>query len=180
MAEKGLFFDAEVVDGDLDRVYDSDDWAAIFDAFLVGSDGVVEEYMDGLVVIETTPETMGVIVQPGAAFHSGRAYKNTADVNLDIDPNASGSTRVDLVVVQFDLDARLAQVTVHLGTPGAGVPDPTETSTIQEVPLAEITVANGEVEITTTEINDARTFLRVPPGGGGGGSTSTVFMLMGG
>lgn len=176
MAEKGLFFDAEVVDGDLDRVYDSDDWASIFDAFLVGQDGVIPDYLNTLSVIQTTPETMGVIVQSGVAFHSGRGYKNTANLTLPIGANASGSTRVDLIVVQFDLDTRVAQAEVHVGTPGAGVPAATETATIQEVPLAEVTVANGEVEITTLEINDARNYLRIPTGGGGGRSSSFLFM----
>lgn len=86
----------------------------------------------------------------GHGWHSG-----TTAVNLPISTNASGSTRVDRVVLRLDRSTWTVAATVREGTAGAGAPalvqdDGDYTSGVYEIPLATVTVPNGAASVTVT------------------------------
>lgn len=161
MAEESRFFDSEndPITGLPDRLYDSDDFAAVF-ATMAGTDGILASYGNALDVVEDTPPSMGVVLRSGKAFVQGRQYENSADLDLEIDPNASGSTRIDRIVLRLDYDARTLTAEVLKGTPGAGAPALTQDATVWEYPVKRVTVASGDVSISNAEITtDDRTYL---------------------
>ncbi|WP_432124069.1 hypothetical protein [Streptomyces sp. C10-9-1] len=84
----------------------------------------------------------------GHAWSSG----STGDT-LAISANASGSTRVDWVVLQLDRSTWDVRATVREGTPGAGAPtlvQATGDTGLYEVPLALVTVPTGAAAVTVT------------------------------
>lgn len=86
----------------------------------------------------------------------GRAWASGAtDLTLPIGANASGSTRIDTVVLRLDRSTWLVRSAVHPGTPGSGPPaltrDTGDTG-LWEIPLADVTVANGVSVITGAEV----------------------------
>ena len=132
-------------------------------SFIVGS-GSYE-------VVQNSPTGMSVLINDGKAY----VYSSTLDYHmrtlldtfaataskavLTIDANSSGSTRYDLICIKIDTAAisdanasNIASLVVVKGTPGAGVP----ATPANYYKLAEITVADGETTITTSEITDSR------------------------
>lgn len=93
----------------------------------------------------------------GFFYNSG-----STDVPLDIDPNSSGSTRVDRVVLRLDRSTWLVRAAIRKGTPGAGPPalvkDQWDTG-IFEIPLALVTVPNGAAAITSADIQNTPYFV---------------------
>lgn len=131
-------------------------------------------------VAENSPVAMTVEVAAGVAYvYSSslsihmRTYLDAA-VTKTIDANSSGSTRVDLICIKIDIattadanGSNIATVIVVKGTPGAGAP----TTPANYYKLAEVTVVDGETEITDTEISDSRTTFSIS---GPGISTDTI------
>ena len=93
----------------------------------------------------------------GFFYNSG-----STDVPLDIDPNSSGATRVDRVVLRLDRSTWLVRAAIRKGTPGAGPPalvkDQWDTG-IFEIPLALVTVPNGAAAITSADIQTTPYFV---------------------
>ncbi|MFD5251340.1 hypothetical protein ACFWM5_00655 [Streptomyces bobili] len=85
----------------------------------------------------------------GHGWHSG-----TTTVNLAIAANASGSTRVDRVVLRLDRATWQVNAAISQGTPGSGAPalvqDAGFTSGVFEISLATVTVLNGAAAVTVT------------------------------
>src|SRR5690606_28164093 len=79
---------------------------------------------------------------------------------LTFSANSSGSTRIDLICIKVDTtvtDANpdntgVASLVVVEGTPGAGVP----ATPANHIALYQVTIANGETEITDAEVTDVR------------------------
>jgi hypothetical protein len=90
----------------------------------------------------------------GHAWTSG-----TAEYNLTIGANASGSTRIDTVVLRLDRSTWDVTAAVRQGTPGAGAPalvrDTGDTG-LWEIPIADVTVPNGAASIAAGNVK-ART-----------------------
>lgn len=122
-------------------------------------------------VVQNSPTGMSVLINDGKAYvysstlgYHMRTLLDTFAVTaakavLTIDANSSGSTRYDLICIKIDTAAisdanasNIASLVVVKGTPGAGVP----ATPANYYKLAEITVADGETTITTTEITDRR------------------------
>lgn len=137
----------------------------------IRSEGVLD--LDGghfLVTEKGTPD-MSVDVAEGIAYVLNDSFTEFASTqhywdvlkdaseNLSISSNSSGSTRIDIVCIKIDTgaspDANASNVMTTIvveGTPGAGTPS----TPSNHLKLAEITVANGETSITTSEISDTR------------------------
>lgn len=86
------------------------------------------------------------------AVVQGYGWQNDGDVLTlpALAANASGSTRVDLVVLRLDRSDWSVRVKVVQGTPGAGEPAvtvQTGSSGVWELPLAAVTVASGAVSL---------------------------------
>jgi microcystin-dependent protein len=77
-----------------------------------------------------------------------------------IDANSSGSLRIDRIILRNAVTgAKTITIEVLKGTPGAGAPALTQTSTTYEVSLAQVSVANGVSQILNANITDERTWV---------------------
>lgn len=133
--------------------------------------GVVDLAGGHLLVTQNSPLGMSVQVAGGVVYVPNSNYSILdsdtpkfypvvcSNEVLAVDNNVSGSTRYDIVCVKIDKvivpdpDAsNVATKVVIKGTPGAGVPS----TPANHYKLAEIVIANGETEITNTEITDTR------------------------
>lgn len=127
--------------------------------------GIVAGEDDELAVVPSVPAAMTVGVSTGQARLRGHVGLQTAAATLVIGANASGSTRIDLVVVRADFVNDVIQFDVVAGTPGSGVaPAVTQDASVWELALAEVTVASGAASIIAADLADVRTY--VTPGGG--------------
>jgi hypothetical protein len=118
---------------------------------------------------------------------------------LSITANSSGSTRVDLVVLELARASGAITAKVVAGTPGAGAPSITSNSSIHQFALAQVTVTNGATVITagnvsmvarltrpvlrqvftatgtwTKPVGARMVFVQVVGGGGAGGGAATA------
>lgn len=89
----------------------------------------------------------------------------TSEFTKTIAANTSGSTRIDLVVLRYTRSNRTVTVQVKTGTPGAGAPTLTQDaigagSDLWEIPLAQVTVANGVSVIAASAVVSTAKFVR--------------------
>ena len=91
-------------------------------------------------------------------------YANSTDNTLTIASNSSGNSRIDTVVVELDLSQPAGSDTlvakIIQGTPAASpvAPTLTQTASVFQYPLADVSVADGFTVITNSNITDRRTF----------------------
>ncbi|MFI8531053.1 hypothetical protein ACIGMX_12470 [Streptomyces aquilus] len=92
-------------------------------------------------------------------------YSGTSTVTLAIAANASGSTRIDRVVLRLDRSAWTVRAVVKQGTPGGGAPALTQDSGdtgVFEIPLANVTLLSGATSVTVTR-NELYVGARIRP-----------------
>lgn len=78
----------------------------------------------------------------------------TSQKSLPVTSNATGSTRLDLVVARADFTANTVELDVLVGT--TVTPSVTRNSAKWEIPLAVVSVTNGAVTIAAADVKDAR------------------------
>lgn len=150
MPEDSRFFDL--------RDHTEAEFAEVLGDFLM--DGVIrnrDAQAQGMLAV-TAPGGMTVNVAVGRAMVQGFWYKNTATKGLAIAANASGSTRIDRVVLHLDRTANTIIAQIKQGTPGTGV-GLALTRVIggdYEICIAEVTVANGAATIIAGNLADKR------------------------
>lgn len=153
--EKCSFFNAELVDGEYDRVYLAEDYARYFSSFI--GNGVFPNPSNNLRVV-ASGENMKVTVKAGKAWINGYYYENDSDLTLIID-NADGVlNRIDRVVVCLDHLKREISVKIKKGDYSSN-PIPkeiTRNDDIYELALADIKVNNGVISIQNSYISDLR------------------------
>lgn len=114
-----------------------------------GGDGIVGSTADTSVVYADGAGTRVVKVRAGkrAVVRGFAWYSGAADISMpSLTANSSGSVRVDLIVLRLDRSNGEVTLEAVTGTPGAGAPNPTQdagTSGVWELPLAQVTVADG-------------------------------------
>lgn len=109
-----------------------------------------------------------VKVPTGKTWLRGQYGENTSQKTIPIGPNASGSTRIDRVILRNDFVNNRIELDVLPGTPGAGVPLAlTQNTSKWELSLAQVTVTNGAATITAGNVVDERLWA-VPRHGEGG------------
>lgn len=145
--EKYSFFDSI---GD-DRVSDSSDFARYFSKFF--TNGI---FNNTLAV--RADEGMNIIIESGDANINGYRYTNTNDLQKQIDIADSNQSRIDNVVLRWDLENR--QITIEI-VKGEYADNPiapalVRTSRIYDLRLAEINVKAAISEITDQLIKDCR------------------------
>ncbi|MDH6462050.1 hypothetical protein M2302_002225 [Micromonospora sp. A200] len=102
---------------------------------------------------------MQVFVQPGFALVRGHAIYSTAVETVTLSP-ASAATRIDRIVLRLDPAQNGITIVPVEGVPGGSAPALIQTDTeVYELPLAQITVANGVASIASTAVTDDRRFL---------------------
>jgi hypothetical protein len=84
----------------------------------------------------------------------GHAWTSGADGDtLAIEPNTSGQTRTDRVVLRLSRSTWTVRAVVKTGVPGAGVPSLSQSTGdtgTYEIPLAEVGILNGATSVTVT------------------------------
>lgn len=129
-------------------------------------DGVIQGYSDPSVAANNMAVGVGtglqVLVATGAALLDGHVYRCTSSTPLTISSNSSGVTRVDRVVVRLTREGQTEEgkcvLAVTAGTPGSGAPALTQSSSVWEIGLATVTVANGASSLTSGNITDVRAY----------------------
>ena len=153
--EKCSFFNAELIDGEYDRVYLAEDYARYFSSFI--GNGVFPNPSSNLKVV-ASGENMKVTVKAGKAWINGYYYENDSDLTLIID-NADGVlNRIDRIVVCLDHLKREINVKIKKGDYSSN-PIPkeiTRNDDIYELALADIKVNNGFISIQNSYISDLR------------------------
>ena len=153
--EKSSFFNAELINGEYDRVYGAEDYARYFSSFI--GNGVFPNPSDNLKVTADGKD-MKIIVKAGKAWINGYYYENDDDLIIKLSPADGVLNRIDRVVVRFDLIEREISVNVKLGK-FASDPVATElerNTDIYELALADIKIQNGAIAINNSNITDLR------------------------
>ena len=150
MAQKSLFFNALLINGDYDRKYNADD---IIDWFsIVCTTGVLKEEL------QVTPGTgLSVNVAPGKATIKGKGYVNNAIFNLSVGSAPTGASPYYVPIkLQYNNmqtgSGRYIELTV--GSPLTTVPtisDLTRTDEIYELMLAYAIIQPGGTSVTVTD-----------------------------
>ncbi len=133
-------------------------------------DGVIGTPADTTVVYADSTG-MQVKIRAGKfALVRGHGWQSgTPDFTKAISANASGSTRIDLIVLRFARADQTVSVQVKAGTPGSGVPatlqqDPSSGgSGLYEIALAQVTVISGASTIAAADVSQSTAYLAMPP-----------------
>lgn len=106
-----------------------------------------------------------VVVATGAAVVEGIPLWNDAARTVTISANASGNPRIDTIVIEVvpQGNATEGKVTLKVveGTAAASpvAPTLTQTTTLYQFPLANVSVANGAATIAQANITDRRDYV---------------------
>jgi hypothetical protein len=122
--------------------------------------GVIDNELNEFAV-STNDSGLDVQVASGRAWIMGHFFESDAAETLAIGPNGSGNPRIDRVVIRLDWTANTIDLAVVAGTPAASPTAPalTQSATVWEIPLAQVAVANGAVNILSANITDGRGFV---------------------
>lgn len=165
MAQNSSPWDGISVGDAANAPYSSNEWAHLW-ALLQGAGSTFPNYgillgsgdgtYDPLQVIASGGSNIDVKV--GAALVNGKLYETDAAITMAVGANASGNPRIDTVVLRTDYVAQTIRPVIVQGTPAASPVRPTLTqnTTLWEMPLADIAVANGFSTISVLDIKDRR------------------------
>lgn len=149
MAETSGFYDAEeLVSGEYDREYVSEQFAQYFALFI--GNGVFASPTNQLKVV--AGEGMNIVVKEGWAFIRGRWYHNDSDLVIPVPPNTTAATINSGVFVQHSQSDRDIHSIIATGrtTPDREAP-------YWELKIAELQIPTGTTAITDAMITDTRT-----------------------
>lgn len=93
-----------------------------------------------------------VLVEPGEAWIRGHYAEWETQAELTISANASGQTRVDAVVARVDFVNNDIELDIVAGTPGAGIPALTQSSSVWEILLGSSTLLTGGSSVTVADL----------------------------
>lgn len=150
--ENSLFWDAQEVEGILDRVYSSDDFAAMFAGFW--GNGIIPNASTALLV-EPIENSFAVVVNAGDAMLKGRFYQNTDDVQFTL-ANGNAETRVDYIALRYDYAHRKVYLKLLQGADGEGAPSYAQSDTLFDMLLARITIPANAQYLTDEMVEDLR------------------------
>lgn len=144
-------------------------------------DGIVGTIADTTAVYADSTG-MQVKIRSGkiATVHGHGWYSGSSDFTKTVTANASGSARVDLVVLRLSRSTWAITAEVKAGTPGSGVPPSltqdaaTTGAGVWEIPLATVAVANGAVTIAAGNVTNAQQYVAPNPAMGFARRTSDL------
>lgn len=137
-----------------DRMYNGGDWRTYYNSLF--TDGVIHGTGSDLVVAAQSVPDSTVEVGTGSALINGTLRRFENPSTLVIAANASGSVRIDRIVVRIDYAGRKMELAVRQGTPGAGAPALVRTIDLYELGLARVTLASGFSSVVQSDITDDR------------------------
>ena len=154
MAEYSFPFDSRIVNGVPDRPFNSEDDRLRYGSLI--SNGIYPNPSNNLQVVANGG--MNISIKKGMGWNSGAFYYSNADNIKALTPSDSAFTRIDTVVLRFDLLSRKVIADIKTGTPSATpvAPSLTRNYEIYELQLAKITIYNNVGEITQSNIEDTR------------------------
>src|ERR1043165_4726871 len=132
-------------------------WRDMMKHMLGSGSGVVRGFGNDFQTIGDS-SGMQVKVNTGECWMRGHYGSSTSQKTLPIASNSSGSTRIDIVVIRCHFANNNIVVDVVQGTPGGSAPSVTQNTTMWETKLAEVTVTNGAVTITSGNVADRRVY----------------------
>lgn len=124
--------------------------------------GVQGSPLETQLEVSAEGSTLEVEVAAGQAFIRGHYYINNEPLTIAV-PSAGVNTRIDIVVLELNPEentivAKLIQGTAVVSSPVA--PTLTQTSTgVYQLPLAQITIPNSTLAITSGMLTDLRRFM---------------------
>lgn len=153
MAENSYPFDGDPLP--------EDGWSKM--ARLFGGQGVYGDPGSTALQVFADSSGMNVFVRTGRALVRGHYYENTAQMTVAIPSNGAGSARIDRIVLRLDPTADSITAVRVAGTAGAAAaPALTQTDTgIFDIPLAQVRVEPGAVNIAMAKVTDDRWFTGV-------------------
>lgn len=165
MTETSLPWDGTTTGDAASAPYDHLEFSRMYNKILA-SDGagyVVPGYLNSLNVQASSPLGASVDVATGAAYVKGFLYENDALKTLTIAANASGSPRIDRIILRVDFTAQTVRLVVLQGNPAAAPAIPALTQNypnLWEISLAYVWVANGFATLDDSVIHDSRSMLQ--------------------
>lgn len=138
-----------------DRKYKSEDFATFFGT-IVGN-GIFPEPATSLQV-KAINSDMTVVISPGQAWINGYLYNNTADLTLTLGYPDGNLSRIDTVVIRWDLPNREIKTYAKKGefaeVPVA--PEVERNEDIYELAIAHVFVGRNAMQINQADITDLR------------------------
>lgn len=156
---KALFFNAfpdSTYSTGYDRNYNADDLSDFLS--MVCDTGVVKTNNDadgkpqGLKVVVASGRTINV--NAGKASIKGKAFINDAFSSFTVGENGKASNRYDYVVIKYDNNISVRNITLELRTGTSAIPtvaNLTRTDTVYELMLAYIMIAPSATSVTVTD-----------------------------
>lgn len=156
MAEQSGFFNANLVNGEYDRVYLAEQFANYFAKFV--GNGVFAGKLSELMVTQTVTPSMKIEVLSGAGWINGYWYENLSNLTFTLATADGVLNRIDIVVLQWNKSTRSINVIVKKGTPASNPSAASlqRDSEIYELKLAEVYVKAGATNVTQAYITDKR------------------------
>jgi len=139
-----------------DRQYSASEWRDYFGKLI--KNGVIQNDGNVVAVVQQVSANKTVSVGTGSVFINGVMFINDSAKTLSITDNTSGNSRKDRIVARLNYTDRKIEFGVLIGTPAGSPVAPTLTrnTTVYELGIADITLANGFSTIVTANILDTR------------------------
>ena len=127
------------------------------------SDGIVEDVF-GELAVTANGVNLNIAVASGAAHVHGIVYDQLGSKTVTLDPADATNPRVDTIAVEvapagsgIEIEGR-SELVVLTGAPSASpvAPALTQSSTVWQLPLADIRVDAGVTAIATNKVSDRR------------------------
>jgi len=143
-----------------DRQYSASEWRDYFESLL--TNGVVVGNLNTLKVNSQAVANKTIYVDTGSIVINGCMRILDTTQNITIADNVSGNARIDRIVARLNYTDRKIEFAVLTGTPGGSpvAPTLTQNTTVWEISLAQIAVANGFSTIIVGNITDQRTYMQ--------------------
>lgn len=153
-SEKSFPFDAEEINGEYDRTYLADDFAAYFRKFITS--GIFMKVPTNLQVVAN--EDMTVTLKSGDMIIYGHGYQNEADIVIPISPADGVLNRIDRIAITWDKKERENHFTIREGEYSYEPVAPIcrRNAEYKDYVVADIYVKAGAIEITQAAITDQR------------------------
>lgn len=152
--EKSFAWDADLVNGEYDKVYYFEDFANYFASFI--NSGYFANPSEALQVIANGDMT--VTLKAGKMFIDGYMYENTDNLTLALEPADGVLKRVDRISVTWEKNGKDIRATVLKGSPSYN-PVPVvlrRTADHKDYIVADILVEAGAIRIEQKDITDQR------------------------
>ena len=157
MTEHYSFFDSQLVDGVLDRVYNAEQFTRFFKALI--TTGLMRN--DGSELkVSVNGSNMISTIATGTAFIVGKQYVNDEPLAHIHDTESIGKSRIDRIVIRMDGGTESRHVKSYIkkgiasNTPVAPTLD--QTPNLYEISLCQVKVVGGQTYISSNDIIDER------------------------